>query len=773
MRKEAFHHGWRFGFAPSEAWVNRVPGKADRPVTLPHDFKLELPRTPDTPAGASEAFYPGGVGYYEKTFTADGAMCEGQALLLFDGAYRLTSVRLNRSLIATHSGGYTPFFADLTGKLQPGENHLLVTVDASLLPASRWYSGAGLYRGVALLTGGPAAIKPWGVCVRTPSLDTVEVAAEINAPEGDAYTLRYAVLDENGQTLADAEAAPGASATLHAAGVLPWHPDAPVLYTLRSALLRGADVLDACDTPFGFRTVQLSPACGLLLNGQPLLLKGGCVHHDNGILGAKSHPDAEWRKAQRLKDCGYNAVRCAHNPPADAFLDACDALGLLVIDEAFDCWCEGKRQLDDHIFFEAHWAQELEAMILRDRNHPSVILWSTGNEIVERSGISDGAAWARRLADTVRRLDPTRPVNNAVCGFFEDPEVAEMAANSRSTAGDGKDFWAARSEDFIAPLDAVGYNYLLDRYEKDHALFPARVFIGTESFPAQALDNWRAVRRLPYLLGDFVWTAWDYLGESGIGHTGFDGPTRGLRPFPWHLANCGDIDICGNKRPQSHYRDFVWSDRRVPYIATQHPSRFGQEEHLSPWGWPDILPGWNYAGHEGRPVLVTVYAQGDAVTLQLNGETVGSAPCGEAHRYTATFAVPYRPGTLRAIATQGDAVTGEAVLHTTGEPAALRMLPEKAAAFVPADGLLYVRIEAVDAQGLCVPDAAVPFAVAVEGGFSLFALGCADPVGDQAYTDSRCHTHQGCALAVLRRIAPGEGVLRLSAEGLPDAHLSL
>lgn len=759
---------WRFAYAPAEDWVRRVPGSPERTVNLPHDFRLELVRSADAPGGSSEAFYPGGVGFYEKTFQADEALCAGRVLLCVDGAYRLTSVRINRELAAVHVGGYTAFFADLTGLLKPGENHLLLTVDASLAPASRWYTGAGLYRSVSLWTGNRTSLDPWGVCVRTPDLHTVQVSASIS-PAQRMPTLRHTVLDASGQVVAQAHGSAGGTQFLRVPDAKPWHPDHPDLYTLRSELMHRDEVLDAQTTAFGFRTVSVSPE-GLLLNGAPLKLRGGCVHHDNGPLGAKSHPDAELRKLRLLKASGFNAVRCAHNPPSEAFLDACDVLGMLVMDEAFDCWREGKKQLDDHMFFALHWEAELASMILRDRNHPSVICWSIGNEIVERSGISDGAAWSRRLADKARALDPTRPICSAVCNFFEDPAIAEMAANSLATAGAGKDFWAERSEGYLEPLDICGYNYLLHRYEKDHALFPNRVFLGTESFPLQALDNWLAVERLPYLLGDFVWTAWDYLGESGIGHSNFDGENaRGLKSYPWHLAWCGDLDICGHKRPQSHYRDFVWSGRTQPYLAVQHPRRFGQEESISSWGWPELFESWNWTGWEGKPVQVTVYADGDRVELFLNGQSLGAAPCGLDRRYTATFEVPYAPGTLRAVAYRGEAELGEAVLATTGPAIGLRILPETDPAQVGPDGLLYLQIEAVDARGQRVPDARLAFSARAGEGFSLFGLGCADPQGKQDYASDRCALYEGRAQAVLRRTeASVRASLTLLPEGLPE-----
>ncbi len=778
MRHIDFNDNWRFAFAALEDWTNRIPGKARRTITLPHDFKLELARTAESAGGPSEAYYPGGVGFYEKTLLADETMAAGRVLLLFDGAYRITHVRVNRELAKIHKGGYTAFFADLTGKLTPGENTILITVDASLLPASRWYTGAGLYRGVTLMTSGPAHIKPWGVCVQTPAAGPdgaqILVHTDVTVPRMNGYEVRSTILDEVGRPVAHKAGKPGEQQAFTLNPYRLWSPDDPCLYTLRSDLCLKGTVIDSETTRFGIRTVQVDAQNGLMLNGRPIKLRGGCVHHDNGILGARSHPDAERRKVQKLKECGFNAIRCAHNPPSSVFLNACDELGMLVIDEAFDCWREGKKQLDDHIFFEDRWQAELEAMIFRDRNHPSVVFWSTGNEIVERCGISDGAAWSRRLAEKVRELDPTRPVTNAVCGFFEDPQIAEMAANSLSTAGEGKDFWAQRSEEFIAPLDVAGYNYLLDRYEKDHGLYPGRVLMGTESFPMQALENWQAVLKHPYVIGDFVWTAWDYLGESGIGHSSFDGPAVGHKAFPWHLANCGDLDICGVKRPQSHYRDFVWSGRTAPYITAQNPKYFGLTEQITAWGWPETEESWNYEGFEGKPVRVNVYAAGDTVELFLSGALVGRQPSGEEHRYTAQFEVPYQPGVLRAVALENGCVIGEAVLKTTEPPAAVRVVFEKEPEKIAPGGLLYAQIETVDPSGLRVPYADGELTVSASGSLALYALGSGDPQGKNGYTEAACHMYHGRALAVLQSIKESSPArLTVRYPGLPPYELDI
>jgi beta-galactosidase len=441
------------------------------------------------------------------------------------------------------SYGYTSFQVDLTPYLNYGATNVLtVTVDNSHQINSRWYSGSGIYRHVWLLVAGPVHIRHWGVVVTTPAVTSAEavIRAEttVSSQESETrtVTLRSRVFAPDGTAVAQAESqAALAAGTTQAIGQEMrvreprlWSPDAPHLYRLHSELLVGGAVVDASETTFGIRTVALDPQRGFLLNGAPLKLKGGCVHHDNGVLGAASYDRAEERKVELHKASGYNAIRCAHNPPAPAFLDACDRLGMLVIDEAFDCWRMGKNAGDYHVAFDEWWQRDIESMVRRDRNHPSVVMWSIGNEVGERDGRSDGGKIARMLADEVRRLDPTRPVTSALCDTF-----------------DGQRKWED-SDIVFAALDVGGYNYLWQRYEPDHARHPDRLMAGTESFPIEAFDNWAAVKAHPYVIGDFV-DFLDYLGEAGIGRTYTeDGKPAGVWANTWHQANCGDLDLCGS-----------------------------------------------------------------------------------------------------------------------------------------------------------------------------------------------------------------------------------
>ncbi|HSM57536.1 MAG TPA: glycoside hydrolase family 2 TIM barrel-domain containing protein, partial [Candidatus Sulfomarinibacteraceae bacterium] len=607
----------------------------------------------------------------------------------FEGVYMNAEVWLNDNFLGRHPYGYTSFHLDLTPYLRWDEvNALRVGVDNSHQLNSRWYSGSGIYRPVWLLVGDPVRIAPWGLYVTTPTVEDnvakVQVETRIINDSGQSQTLSvHAQITrpdgaEGGEVATTATVAVGGETsvvqTIEVAEPALWSPENPALYQLEATLLVEGQVRDRAATPFGIRTIAFNVEEGFLLNGRPLLLKGGCVHHDNGILGAAAYPRAEERKVALHKNSGYNAIRCAHNPPAPSFLDACDRLGMLVIDEAFDCWREGKNAGDYHVAFDDWWQRDLDSMLYRDRNHPSVIMWSIGNEILERDGRGGGVAIARALAEHVCAVDPTRPVTAGINGSWTGGEWEEM---------DG----------VFATLDVGGYNYQRERYRPDHERHPERMMKGTESFPLAAWENWQEVVALPYVIGDFVWTSLDYLGEAGIGRVHFQGePAPHLGDYPWHQANCGDLDLCGWKRPQSYYRDMLWQEKPGVYLAVHTPLPEGKTLTISRWGWPDVWPRWNWEGHEGEALLIDVYSSCDTVELFLNGESVGRQQLPEEGPPLARFNVPYRPGELRAVGyVQGEQVAEHAV-RTAGSPAALRLTPDRAALSAGERDLSYVTV---------------------------------------------------------------------------------
>lgn len=448
-----------------------------------------------------------------------------------------------------------------------------------------------------------------------------------------------------------------------------------------------------------------------------------------------------------MKEAGFNAIRTSHNPPSRHFLDACDALGMLVMDESFDQWQKPKNPQDYHRFFDEWWEKDIEAMVLRDRNHPSVMIWSVGNEIQERAD-SSGLVIYRRLSEKVKSLDPTRPVTQAICTFWDHR---------------GKT-WDDTAPAF-AQMEVHGYNYQWQQYEPDHARFPERVMIGTESVPKEAFENWQMVEKHPYVIGDFVWTGMDYLGESGIGHTWLEGDTSAfLPPWPWYNANCGDISITGHKKPQMFYRDVLW--RNSPLEMMVHsPLPERKKELLSYWGWPDEWKCWNWEGHEGKNLLVSVYTRCEAVRLELNGEVIGTQEVSDSTRITAQFEVPYQSGELTAIGiTSGNEVARQ-VLKTTGKPFSVRVTPEKERLSLAGDDLAYFNVEVVDENGEVVPDASVPVELEITGG-RLQAVGNDNPQDMHSFQLPRVNSYRGQCQAIVRLEKPGILTVTALAEGL-------
>jgi beta-galactosidase len=489
-----------------------------------------------------------------------------------------------------------------------------------------------------------------------------------------------------------------------------------------------------------------------------------------------------------MKASGYNAIRCAHNPPAPAMLDACDRLGMLVIDETFDCWRTGKNPNDYHLYFEDWWQRDTESMVKRDRNHPSVIMWSIGNEVAERTGVSDGYAWARKQADYIRSLDATRWITSALPFLFEemfsDPDFMQKLSDAQSMFDPKKlvpsdpatDSWGNRTREFNESLDVVGYNYLFARYAWDGQRFPERVMAGTETFPYLAYEFWREAERLPFVIGDFVWTSIDYLGESGIGRVTVDDPTPFFmaNPWPYHLANCGDIDICGFKRPQSYFRDLLWGVRTAPFIAVLDPQLFGKKLQFNQWGWDPVIDSWSFPGQDGQQTRVDVYAIDEEVELFVNGVSAGRKPGGAAQMNRTSFEVIYQPGVVEAVVYSGGKESGRTSLQTAGPPVALRAAVDRAEIHSDFGDLAYVTVEVFDQDGCVVKWADTEVSFEVIGPAELIAVGTANPMSEELYTGDRRKAWNGRVLAVLRSTGQaGEIVLKASADGLRATEIRL
>ena len=538
-----------------------------------------------------------------------------------------------------------------------------------------------------------------------------------------------------------------------------WSVDSPHLYTARISVRSEQQESDQITVPFGIRTIEFSAKEGFLLNGKPLKLKGGCLHHDNGLLGAAAFDRAEERKVELMKANGFNAVRCSHNLPSEYFLQACDRLGLLVIDEVFDQWQQAKRPQDYHQYFDEWSEHDMTTMIRRDRNHPSIIMWSIGNEIAERADEPTGDVIAKKLIATIEKYDTTRPSTAAVNAFWDRRQFS----------------WEKDSERAFRNLDVSGYNYQWKEYEKDHSRFPERVMYGSESVPKEAAQNWNLIDKKPYLIGDFVWTAIDYLGEAGLAHTLELAPGEHSPQFmgwPWYNAWCGDIDLCGDKKPQSYYRDILWNRRDIS-LAVQPPVADGKREDINYWGWKNELLSWNWKGMEGKVMTVHVYSRSPKVRLYLNNRLIGEQETTP-DTYTASFEVPYEPGQLKACIVKGKKETASAELNTTGSPASIRLTADRSKIKADKNDLSYVKIEVLDKNGRVIPDCDLPLEIKSSGKGSVIASGNGSADDMRSFRSLTPKAFRGKAIAIVQPdMQAGNIHLTVSAKGLPEANITI
>jgi beta-galactosidase len=780
------NEGWLFHRGDcAGAEAPAFDARAWRRLDLPHDWSIELPgdlkpgeglRDPNLPRGADVGYLRGGIGWYRKTFTVAALAPDERVEIQFDGVQQEAEVWLNGHFLTLQPHGYAPFALDLTPHLnRTGENVLAVRA-TNPGENTRWYAGSGIYRDVHLRRMGPVHVPTGGVRIDTFRLTSAGGAViQVRAELANALALPQSCVVELVVSAPGVEPRtfPAGSLRLAPQSVLQssfdftlekarlWGHEDPFRYTLELRLRDGDAVLATSHHTFGVRTVAVSPEKGLLLNGTPVKLAGGCVHHDNGLLGAASFLDAERRRVRALKASGFNAIRTSHNPPSAALLEACDELGLLVIDEFCDSWEIAKRPNGYQRYFASHWEKDLRAFLRRDYNRPSVVMWSIGNEITERPR-PEGVEWSRRLVECIREMDTARPTTNGICGLWDNPDLPDR--------------WFSNAPAYRY-LDVVGNNYYSENYEKDRALHPELVIVGTESYPTQAYTNWRKVEALPYVIGDFVWTAMDHIGESGIGHATFERDLKGkedsiwqLRPFPEWINGSGDLDLIADKKAQSYYRDVVWRLRPLA-VLVQDAVPAGTTELIGTWGWTQEQPVWP-ASSAAPTRRVNVYTRGDRAVLRLNGAMIGEQKVN-AETLTATFQVTFAAGKLEAEAFAGEQSLGRQVLESAGPAAALVVTPELPTGPVSRDRLVYLPVSVFDAAGGLQTAGELPLEVTVSGPAELHAFGSANPTYLGPLQAASTKTYRGRALLVLRSTgAPGKITLKVTSPGLPATEVT-
>lgn len=793
MRKESIDEKWTFrrGFVDSLGMLKDDPGTV---VDLPHDGMIGTKVSPDAPARSDSGYFVGGLTNYTKYVMIPREWENECVGLLFDGAMMNVTIEINGSKVGSQHYGYAPFYVDLTDYVTYGEeNRITVNCNTSMYVNSRWYTGSGLYRGVKLCHGPRVQLVPDGIFVHTRevadgyafleaevevsnrTLDNrlVEVSLYIykeNSDEKEYETKRVIQINSGKNEVA--------KLAINLKDPVLWDAENPNLYRVKAKaknlgiyrthfIPEETKEVDEDETLFGIRTITADAVRGLRINGKTVKLKGGCLHHDNGLLGAVSLYAAEERKVKKLKEEGFNAIRTAHNPPSAALIEACDRLGMYVFDEAFDAWGIAKRSGDYSQFFDSDHQKDLTAFVKRDRNHPSVIMWSTGNEIPERGGLNNGYSLATELAETIRRLDGTRPVSNGICSLWSglDDELAGSKSQLQNTSeGLFDTTWETITEPFTNGLDIVGYNYMEELYERDHEMFPERVILGSENFPKEIGYRWPMVERLPYVIGDFTWTAWDYLGEAGIGKAAYvdqDDPivkTNGWAlmppsgsPYPWRCANDADFDITGHMTPQGAYRSVVWGDKKT-HVFSLHPETFGKTEVMTMWGFPALLDSWNYEGWEKKNIRLVVFSNADEVELIINGKSLGKREVSmdKPMPDSVSFDTTYEPGTVVAISYKDGKEVSRDSLSTTGEAYGIRLLPERSSLRADGHDLVYVGIEITDKDGNVVPDAEIALSAKFAGNGVLAGFGSANPRTEDNYTDCETVSFRGRAMAIIR-----------------------
>lgn len=792
MQSTSFNTGW--SVAPKRGLFDALDGNSVPPqvVTLPHDAMLGLERSPSAPSGNLSGYFPGGAVEYTRTLELEPHDADRVHTLVFDAVYRDAMVFVNDHFAGHNASGYSRFSVNLDPYLRFDAPNV-IRVEARAHRDSRWYSGLGIHRNVSLVTGPRLHVALDGLRVSTPEVADSEalVVVETTVANDGLHTRTVVVatslVSPDGTVVARATS----PVTLLAGetGVVRervwlespalWNPDAPLLHRAKTTVTNG-DEVDEHSVTFGIRRLQLDVRHGLRINGTTVKLRGACIHHDNGVIGARSIARADERRIELLKAAGFNAIRSSHNPISPELLDACDRLGMLVMDESFDMWVESKTPFDFSTAFPEWWQRDLESMVAKGFNHPSVIFYSIGNEIPE-TGRSHGSRLGRLLAEKLHELDHTRFTTNSINGFVsvvrELPVGADLAGDVNAAMADmgammtelvASDLVTERTEESLGSVDAAGLNYGEGRYLADGETFPNRVIIGSETFSTRIDLTWPMVVENDHIVGDFTWTGWDYIGEAGIGRVDYrdDAKFTGTSgDFPWLLAWCGDIDTLGFRRPASYYREIVFGLRAAPYLAVQRPHAADVLPVAGPWSWSDTVGSWSWTVAEGTPLLVEVYSDSDEVEVLLNGASLGTVATGRANRYRGSLWVPFAPGELVAVSRTGGVETGRETLRSADSELVLRASSDRSTIRSTDDDLAFVAISLTDSAGTIRLDSDRTVSVAVSGAGMLLGLGSGQPKTEESYLGTSHSTFDGRALAVIRPTGAGEITITVSADG--------
>ncbi len=827
MIRKKWNSGWHVSKPGDSPMMETVQGgvSAAETITLPHDAMIHEKRTRETKNQHQTGFYPGGVYHYTKNFDVPEEWMDKNVSLEFEGVYRNAMVYVNGDYAGGHPYGYTNFYIELDDFLKYGQaNEVKVVANNSAEEDSRWYSGSGIYRNVNIMVGNRLHIATDGVRITTPEVEkdctTVQVAVRMENKGCGRHKVKLVteLLDREGN-LAGKESTPVSVFPNQEISVRQrilvdspklWDVEEPNLYICMVKIVEDAEVLDEVKENFGIRSITMNAKHGLRINGKEIKLRGSCIHHDNGIIGAATLECAEERRCRQLKEAGFNCIRSSHHPLSKAMLDACDKMGMLVLDELSDMWTRKKNNNDYAQAFFAYWEKDVEQMVAKDYNHPSVIMYISGNEIQEAAS-AKGTELNRKITEKFHTLDDTRYVTVAINGLLScmdhmgeimcsimgismeqmmqmmaaqaapqeesgtsvdtsgtSVDTSSTSVDTSSTSVDAAngstdlmygpmaDAFAKNEivsgllEEFASVTDLTGYNYLTARHEMEHEMYPNRVILGTETLPADIVRLWKIVKENPHVIGDMTWTGYDYLGEAGSAVFYYDG-RHGFSPnWPISVAYMGDIDIIGYRRPMSYYREIVYGLRKKPYIAVERVNHYGETPVKTAWMWKDEIASWTWDGYEGKPAVINVYSNADEVELFQNGKSLGRKPVGEETNYYVSFETQYQPGKLEAVCYRDGMEGGRDELVTAGADVELCVNADKKVLSADGADLSYVTICLKDKDGSVNLQAKKEVAVSVEGAGSLQGFGSADPETENYYDNTVWETYDGYLLAVIR-----------------------
>ncbi len=798
MKEIRWNDNWLFWVDhDSFALIWDVPKEA-KEVSLPHDAMLIEKAKLDSFNGKNTGYRDGDCYIYRKEFYVSQEEKDQVHILKFEGVYMNAFVYINGQLCAKSPFGYSTFYAYLDSYLNyDAINEIRVQVRSGAMTNSRWYSGAGIYRDVYLLTSDLVHFVPDGIRIHTDSIDDRDALLIIESDIINESSNRVQLVLEN--TIYDHQQVVGKEKSILSLAkhekttirqrvfvrdITCWDENNPYLYECHTALYVKEDpstLIDTSDQRTGIRILQVDPKHGFRVNHREIKLRGACIHHDSGILGAATYDEVQYRQVRLLKEAGFNAIRMAHQPAASSLLRACDELGMYVMDEYTDVWNRMKSFYDYGLYFDEWWKEDVSAMVRKDYNHPSVILYSIGNEIPE-IGTDQGSKVCHDLNELFKKLDSTRFTLASINGVFAAGDSIEEIMDdfkeyihTPPSIGNVNTFMALMGQHMdqivmhpaitrkldkaVSQCDIAGYNYMRARYRKDHEDYPNRVIVGSETYPASIAANWKDVLELSHVIGDFTWTGWDYLGEAGGGIPKYKGQPRVIDKT--HLpqtAYGGDLNLIGIRQPVSYYRSIVFGLESTPYIAVQDPSHYSDTLLKSPWMLTDCTHNWNFSGYEDHPIKVEVYAKGEEVELYCNDTLVAKKKIGEEIPYLVSFDTIYQPGKLEAISYQEGKEIGRSTLYTANNARRIRLEQEKQCyQYHLENHIEIVKVTVEDSLGHIGYDDCSEIEVEVEG-CELLGFGSGNPMPTHNFTESITTLHQGSALVIVKKTSESSQV---------------